>query len=338
MKITTNQRRWLSFTKVRKLSFLFGVTGSVLVVSIVPTLAIEESMSQEKVKTSEVAGSGGVTREAQKRVAVIGLGGGSCSKTLSVQLGLADGVGLTIFYVVPNSPADKAGLMAHDVMVSFAGEPVGSQKELKKWISKYQPGDEVVVRYLHQGKVVERKVTLGDRSSMSVGRRGAGTVPEVNTPWMFKGLGAQISKEDRLRIEAKMRQHMQQLQQQLKNQGKLQLQFQGVSNPKANQKMKMEGRVVMNAHSSITMSDQDGSVTMNSVEGKKQIVVRDENNKIIFEGPYDTAQDKASIPESISERLRHLNLESLGNAGLQIEVPPHQLPNTESSQDDESMQ
>ena len=321
--------------KARKLSCLVGVTSSMLLVPVVSAVPTETSTPQteEGVLPSEAINTG-VQSEAKKKVAVIGLGGGSCSKTLSVQLGLADGVGLTIFYVVPDSPADKAGLMAHDVVVSFAGDPVGSQKDLKMLISKCQLGDEVAVRYLHQGKAVERKVTLGDRSTM----RGAHRGPGVNTPWIFKGLGAQISEEDRLRIESQMRHHMQQLKQQLKNQGKLQLQFQGASSAGLNQKMKLGGGVLMNARSSITMSDQEGSVTMNSVGGKKQIVVRDKNNKILYEGPYDTAQDKASIPENIIERLRQLNLESLGDAGLRIEVPAHQSPNTKSSQVDESMQ
>ncbi|MCE9603603.1 MAG: PDZ domain-containing protein [Planctomycetia bacterium] len=43
--------------------------------------------------------------------------------TLRAQLGLADGVGLVVVRVMPESPADKAGLKVHDVLATIEGKP-----------------------------------------------------------------------------------------------------------------------------------------------------------------------------------------------------------------------
>lgn len=43
--------------------------------------------------------------------------------TLRVQLGLSDGVGLVVVRVMPGSPADQAGLKAHDVVAAIDGAP-----------------------------------------------------------------------------------------------------------------------------------------------------------------------------------------------------------------------
>ena len=66
----------------------------------------------------------------------IGLGGMPIdSPVLRTQLQLADDVGVVVEQVVPGSPAEKAGLQKHDVLVSIDGEPITDWNTLRQTIA-----------------------------------------------------------------------------------------------------------------------------------------------------------------------------------------------------------
>lgn len=64
------------------------------------------------------------------------------------------------FAVIPNSPAAKAGLRFKDVILSVNGQDVNINNLLPALIGKHQPGDEVVLKILRDGKTFELKIKL----------------------------------------------------------------------------------------------------------------------------------------------------------------------------------
>ncbi len=71
------------------------------------------------------------------------------------------GGGVEILAVVPDSPADEAGLAAGDLVMSVGGEAVRNSPELIARIQEYDPGQEVVVDVVRDGVRVTRQVVLG---------------------------------------------------------------------------------------------------------------------------------------------------------------------------------
>jgi len=68
---------------------------------------------------------------------------------LGVEVQAADsGSGAQIVEVVPGSPADQAGLVAGDVIVSFGGQNVDSPTTLSTLIARYHPGDKVKMGWI----------------------------------------------------------------------------------------------------------------------------------------------------------------------------------------------
>jgi len=67
--------------------------------------------------------------------------------------------------VVKDSPADKAGIKEGDVILKINGDEINQDKPLIGLLGKYQPGDEVTLRVLRDGKEMDVKVKLGDISS-----------------------------------------------------------------------------------------------------------------------------------------------------------------------------
>lgn len=62
-----------------------------------------------------------------------------------------------------NSPAERAGLRAGDVVVRFDGQSVKSFGELRGFVSDVDPGSVVTVEYERDGQLVEAKLRMGGK-------------------------------------------------------------------------------------------------------------------------------------------------------------------------------
>jgi Zn-dependent M28 family amino/carboxypeptidase len=71
--------------------------------------------------------------------------------------------GLRLTGVRADSPAEKAGLVAGDVIVEFGGRAVTDLQSYSDALYSHKPGDVVKVVYMRDGKRVETAVTLGTR-------------------------------------------------------------------------------------------------------------------------------------------------------------------------------
>jgi len=65
--------------------------------------------------------------------------------------------------IVPGSPADKAGLEANDIILEVGGQKIDENHSLARVLSKYNPGDEVELKILHDGEEKFFSVTLDER-------------------------------------------------------------------------------------------------------------------------------------------------------------------------------
>lgn len=69
-------------------------------------------------------------------------------------------VGALVTKVVPESPAEKAGLLANDVVVSVDGDTVDEEHTLRDRLIAYEPGDTVKLEIMRDGAATEIEVTL----------------------------------------------------------------------------------------------------------------------------------------------------------------------------------
>jgi len=66
--------------------------------------------------------------------------------------------------IIPGSPADKAGIKERDIILEVNGERITKENDLRDVIRKYKIGDEIVLKILRQGKEIEIKVVLDEKS------------------------------------------------------------------------------------------------------------------------------------------------------------------------------
>jgi hypothetical protein len=103
----------------------------------------------------EVGPAGGVADEGST-----GEGAGSDDSGDTTGDALA---GAQIISVTDGSAAQAAGLVPDDLIVALDGEPILSANDLATAIGEHEPGDEVTVTFLRDGRERELQVTLGHR-------------------------------------------------------------------------------------------------------------------------------------------------------------------------------
>jgi S1-C subfamily serine protease len=65
--------------------------------------------------------------------------------------------------VVPDSPAEDAGLLEHDIITAIDGRRIDASNNLDDILSQYQPGDRLTLMILRNGTTRQLHLTLGVR-------------------------------------------------------------------------------------------------------------------------------------------------------------------------------
>lgn len=76
---------------------------------------------------------------------------------------LQDELGVRINKVLEQTPAQKAGLLAQDIITEFKGVPIHTRWELQKLVANSNPNTPVTIKIRRGKKTLERRVTLGER-------------------------------------------------------------------------------------------------------------------------------------------------------------------------------
>jgi serine protease Do len=79
---------------------------------------------------------------------------------LGVQIKNSDS-GVEIQAIIPDSPADKAGLRKDDVIVKINGEDAGNVQGFVQTVGAKKPGDKIKLKIKRDGQDKEIEVTLG---------------------------------------------------------------------------------------------------------------------------------------------------------------------------------
>lgn len=91
----------------------------------------------------------------------LGVEGGDLTHAASRSLGVS--AGALVLRVLADSPAERAGLSADDVVTELAGRPVRSSSALVVAVLQLRPGDRVVVGYWRDGRRGETTLTCEER-------------------------------------------------------------------------------------------------------------------------------------------------------------------------------
>ncbi len=96
---------------------------------------------------------------------------------LAQSFGLKGEKGALVSEVIPESPAEKAGLKSGDIILEFDGKEVREMNELPRLVAATGVGKKVSVKLLRDGKEEERNVNIAKLKDGEDGEQG-GTTPD----------------------------------------------------------------------------------------------------------------------------------------------------------------
>ena len=88
----------------------------------------------------------------------------SVTEDIAQALGLKDARGVVVSGVQKGSAAEKAGLKQGDVITAINGNTVNDSNELRNMVASSQPGSDVTLTIVRDGREQQLKVTLGELS------------------------------------------------------------------------------------------------------------------------------------------------------------------------------
>lgn len=278
-------------------------------------LAADEGKKEVTIRRRNVDRDGPppFAKEMEKeKVAFLGVETMPVDRTVSAQLGLPRDTGLVVRRVSEGSPAASL-LQEHDVLTKLDDQILIDMHQLSVLVRSHKAGDEVKLTYLRGGKETTAKAKLGEHEVPKLAgdfNFGFGGGPGGGNAMFFSGgapFGELAGPEagdvmrmiggDRLRWFAKPRVHV------LKRSGD------------------KGGSTVLDLPAgSFSYSDDEGSVEVNSNDGKRELVVKNKKGDVTFQGPLNTAEDHKKLPPEVMARLDAVGGADLDDDDGDIEV------------------
>jgi serine protease Do len=104
------------------------------------------------------------------------------SEDIADSLGMDRPKGAMIAGVTPDGPAEKGGIRAGDVVVTFDGRDIPTMRELPRYVAESPIGKKVKVTVLREGAPVELEVELGQLEETEARATPAAVTPEATRP------------------------------------------------------------------------------------------------------------------------------------------------------------
>lgn len=215
-----------------------------------------------------------------KNTAYLGVVTSLPPQIISDQLGLDHGEGLIIQAVAPDGPAAKAGLETNDIIVRVNDAPIRSAMEFTRLIRSQKPGDTIKLNLIRKGAPTEVTAILGSRAKNQMHDE---RIAKVIRDWLEKNPNWMDGNADP--ATTKLAQSL------------------------------IDGNPAMGAaatsSATLRMIDNDGCIELKSADSKREVTVRDKENKIIWSGPWNSDDEKSAAPAEIRKRIGDANIESL---------------------------
>jgi len=254
------------------------------------------------------------------KVAYLGVAASKAGDLIADQLKLGKGTGLVVDFVEEGSPAAKAGLRPHDVLVRLGDQILVNPPQLAVLVRLQKPGDKVTLAVIREAKeqkvtaeLIEKEQVIGPDEP---GQAWFRSLPVPNAtlnliPMHEWGNPEAMKKIERGRAEAEAT-RARALAEHARRMGNL-------AAPGS-----------ASASASVSMSDGEHTLTLTITDGKKHFVAKDKDGRVLFDGPITTDEERAKVPPEILKKLQ--NMEATTQINIKVEAgpaPAHKPPAVE---------
>lgn len=223
--------------------------------------------------------NGNVAEAKLVKAAFLGVGVSDAPEVLTEQLKLPQGVGLVVEFTEKDSPAAKAGIQPRDVLHKLNDQILINVAQLATLVRTFKPGETVKVTLIRKGDVTTLDATLVEKE-----------LPELSSAnHQFQFTTTPMPQFTALAP--------------LAAQGQFHINTDDVKVGAA--KAPRIIRVGPNSTSKIIKVDDDGlTIQLETKGGKKALQVKDAEGKSLFDGAYNTDEEKEKLPAELREKVK----------------------------------
>jgi serine protease Do len=267
----------------------------------------------------------------------VGVATSGIEDSLRSHLELEEGFGIQVIEVIPDSPANKAGLKRSDIITYFGDQRLISPEHLSLLVRTCSPGDEVTFKIIRKGAEESVKVTLGETDP----EQFAAMRPHPPQPGMPQDGGNPDWQESMRRQQDYWQNWMNENRPEwrgnpMRNRDKDRNENSGAEKPMH----PGEGRPpsvsvnpgfplrVFGSEGVLKIDNKEGEVTLTEKDGGHHIKIQDAEGKVIYDGPYDAAAGTESLPEEAGSQLDTMKLK---NFDVLLPPSPEKDPEKTSS-------
>ena len=265
----------------------------------------------------------------RKDVPWLGVSANEVGEALTAQLGLDPGVGLVVTYVAPDSPAAKAGIQKHDVLVELQDQSLVLPAQLRKLVRARQEGDTVKLKFYRAGKPQTVSATLakspsgframdGEESSLRdlhlrLLGEPAGKELELQMEALKGMLGnlkidqKKIQDEVRRSVEKARKSFQDALKQMDKSTSTTDASRQALEEL-ARSGVLLDNKAIVTVRSNdksvknLVKTDDSGTIVI-VANPKLHLTAHDRDGKLLFDGAIETEEQRAKVPKEVWEKV-----------------------------------
>jgi serine protease Do len=104
------------------------------------------------------------------------------SEEIADSLGLKKEAGALVLEVAKGSPADKAGIVAGDVITSFDGKEIGEMRSLPRLVAETKAGKTANITYIHKNDTKTAQITIAESDEKAEQALGGNSDDEDSAP------------------------------------------------------------------------------------------------------------------------------------------------------------
>lgn len=155
-----------------------------VILSILPAMAMAEVPASNPATAPTSA-----PPQARAKVAYLGVAVTALDPAAAKQLNMAAGTGLRVFFVVPKSPAELAGLKPNDVLVKLDDQLLINLPQFTVLVRSFPPGRQTALKIIRGAQEMTLAATLGEQETL-----GPGATELAETRARLGGMGPNSSE------------------------------------------------------------------------------------------------------------------------------------------------
>lgn len=254
----------------------------------------------------------------------LGVATAPVDEVVAAQLDLPEGIGAAVKMVIPDSPAEAAGIRKHDIFFEIGGEPVKSPEHLGELIRKKSSGESVEVAVIQRGEKKALNLTLGQRPAHLQNNEVENENPFGNRIELGDLGGLDFEILPFKGNDAAMGNFQQQIEKMRKQ---MEMHLEGMFELEQFDNMLPGAGRIMGSRT-MMFSNEEGSIEIRSKDGKTNLTAKDPAGEIIYEGAVNTEEEIAKLPENLRNKLKEFKKSSNGLSfeGFQLGNPRLKVP------------